>query len=179
MVFGRIRPFGVEPSPMTKTRWLISGSIAVVVMSAVVVVWATRNDGSNLHGPPAMMQAAEWLSEQEGCPGEIELQTSRIPVGPHGPPGTFFETFGDAPEAGALASCVERIGAYIGWFRFADFKAMEGALRGHAEITAHQPVCTHGRELLLESWVGRKAFVTGYCRRLGFAVHQSTDLKRQ
>jgi hypothetical protein len=69
-------------------------------------------------------------------------------VRPGGPPGTFFETFGDVPEAGALAS-------------------------------ARQPMCTHGRELLLESWVGRKAFVTGYCRRLGFAIHQPTDLKRQ
>ena len=30
--------------------------------------------------------------------------------------------------------------------------------------------CTHGRELLTESWVGRKTFDADYCHRLGFAV---------
>ncbi|HEX4306875.1 MAG TPA: hypothetical protein VHZ54_12625 [Solirubrobacterales bacterium] len=159
---------------MTKTRWLISGSIAVIVIAAVAAVWVTKSDGSNLHGPQAMVKAAGWLSEEEGCPGEIELQTSRIPVGPDGPPGTFFETFGGVPEDGALASCGERIGAYIGWFRFADVKAMEGALGRHPEITEDQPTCTHGPELLLESWLGHEAFVAGYCRRLGFAVHRPT-----
>lgn len=158
---------------MTKSRRLISGSLAAIAMVTVaVVVWVTESRGSNLHGPQAMVRAAGWLSEEEGCPGEMELQASQIPVGPGGPPGTFFEMFGDAPEAGALASCRERIGAYIGWFRFADVKAMEGSLRRHPEITADEPTCTHGAELLVDSWVGREAFVTGYCHRLGFAVHR-------
>jgi hypothetical protein len=96
--------------------------------------------------------------------------TTLIPVGPHGPPGTFFQTFGELPESGALASCSERIGGYVGWFRFASAEAMDGALDRHPEMTELRQTCTHGRELLTASWVDSRTFDSEYCSRIGFAV---------
>jgi hypothetical protein len=158
---------------MTKVKLAVS-VIAVLVVAVGAVVWLSSRGGPDLHGPSAMVQAATRLEEEEGCPNEMKLEASRIPVGPHGPPGTFFQIFGELPEAGALASCSERIGAYVGWFRFADPKAMDGALSRHPEMTADGQTCTHGRELLTESWVGRKTFDAEYCRQLGFAVLPTT-----
>jgi hypothetical protein len=157
---------------MTKVKLAIS-VIVVLVVAVGTVVWLSSRGGNDFHGPSAMVQAATWLEDEEGCPDEMELETSRIPVGPHGPPGTFFQVFGELPEAGALASCSERIGAYIGWFRFADAKAMAGALDRHPEMTADGETCTHGRELLTASWVDGKTFDSEYCRRIGFAVFSS------
>jgi hypothetical protein len=157
---------------MTKAK-LVIGVIVILVVAAGIVVWRTSIGGPDLHGPSAMVRAATWLEEEEGCPGEMDLRTSRIPVGPHGPPGTFFETFGELPESGALASCSERIGGYIGWFRFASAEAMDGALDRHPEITEFRQTCTHGRELLTASWVDSRTFDSEYCRRIGFAVFPS------
>jgi hypothetical protein len=157
---------------MTKMRLAI-GVTVFLAIAAGIVVWRTSRGGSDLHGPSAMVQAATWLEEEEGCPGEMDLRASRIPVGPHGPPGTFFETFGELPESGALASCSERIGGYIGWFRFASAEAMDGALNRHPEMTELRQTCTHGRELLTASWVDSRTFDSEYCRRIGFAVFSS------
>lgn len=159
---------------MTKAKPAI-GLIVLLVVVAGIVVWRTGGGGPDLHGPAAMVKAATVLEEEEGCPGEMDLQTSRIPVGPHGPPGTFFQTFGELPETGALASCSERIGGYIGWFRFAGAKAMDGALSRHPELTDDRQTCTHGRELLTASWVDSGTFDAEYCRRLGFAVVSSAN----
>jgi hypothetical protein len=157
---------------MIKVKFAI-GMIVVLVVAAGIVVWRTSQGGPDLHGPSAMVQAATWLGEEEGCSGEMKLQTSRIPVGPHGPPGTFFQTFGESPEAGALAACPEAIGGYIGWFRFTSAKAMDGALDRHPEMTELRQTCTHGRELLTASWVDSRTFDSEYCGRVGFAVFSS------
>ncbi|HEY0278126.1 MAG TPA: hypothetical protein VGC32_07645 [Solirubrobacterales bacterium] len=154
---------------MTKAK-LVIGVIVVLVVAAGIVVWRTSVGGPDFHGPSAMVQAATTLEEEEGCPGEMDLRTSRIPVGPHGPPGTFFETFGELPEAGALASCSERIGGYIGWFRFASAKAMDGAFSRNPEMTGDRQTCTRGRELLTALWVDIGTFDSEYCRPVGFAV---------
>jgi hypothetical protein len=152
------------------SKWKLAiGSAVLLVVVAGIVVWRTSG-GSDLHGPAAMVRAATLLEEEEGCAGEMKLEASRIPVGPHGPPGTFFEIFGGLPEAGALAACAERIGGYVGWFRFAGAKALDGALRRHPELTERRQTCTRGRELLTESWVGPRTFDADYCRPLGFAV---------
>ncbi|HJZ35959.1 MAG TPA: hypothetical protein VJ204_06765 [Solirubrobacterales bacterium] len=158
---------------MTKVKLAIS-VILVLVVAVGIVVWRTSRGGHDFHGPSAIVQAATLLEEEEGCPGEMDLQMSRIPVGPHGPPGTFFQTFGELPESGALASCSERIGGYIGWFRFASAKAMDGALDRHPDMTERRQACTHGRELLTASWVDRRTFDSEYCHQVGFAVFSST-----
>jgi hypothetical protein len=159
---------------MTKTR-LATGLAVLLVIAAGIVVWRTSIGGPDLHGPWAIVRAATELEHEEGCRGEMDLQTSRIPVGPHGPPGTFFQTFGELPESGALASCSESIGGYIGWFRFASAKAMDGALSRNPEMTADRQTCTRGRELLTASWVDVGTFDAEYCRRLGFAVLSSAQ----
>jgi hypothetical protein len=157
---------------MTKVKLVIS-VILVLAVAVGAVVWRTSRGGHDFHGPSAMVQAATWLEEEEGCRGEMDLQTSRIPVGPQGPPGTFFQTFGELPESGALASCSERIGGYIGWFRFASTEAMDGALDRHPEMTELRQTCTHGRELLTTSWIDSRTFDSEYCHRIGFAVFSS------
>jgi hypothetical protein len=157
---------------MTKVKLAISIIVALLV-AVGIVAWRTNQGGHDFHGPSAMVQAAAWLEDEEGCSGEMDLQTSRIPVGPLGPLGTFFETFGELPEASALASCSERIGGYIGWFRFASAEAMNGALDRHPEMTERRQTCTHGRELLTASWVDSRTFDSEYCRQIGFAVFPS------
>jgi hypothetical protein len=114
-----------------------------------------------------------WLSGEGECPEGVDLEVSRIPVGPHGPPGTFFQKFGELPEAGALAACTGTLGGLIGWFRFPSVGAMDGALRRHPEITEHEPTCARGRELLIDSLLGYDKFFPEFCRQLDFEVHRA------
>jgi hypothetical protein len=50
---------------------------------------------------------------------------------------------------------------------------MDGALRRHQEITEHDPTCTRGRELLIDSLLGYDKFFPEFCRRLDFEVHRA------
>jgi hypothetical protein len=160
---------------MIRRRSAIGATIAAAIAAVVAafIVWEA-NSGLDLHGPAALVKVAGWLGEEGECFDGVELESSRIPVGPHGPPGTFFQTFGELPEAGALASCRETVDGFIGWFRFASAKDMLGALRRHPEITEHEMTCIDGRELLIDSLLSYDKFVSEDCRNLGFRVHRAT-----
>jgi hypothetical protein len=110
--------------------------------------------------------------DAEGECEELGIEASPIPVGPHGPPGTLFQMFGELPEVGALASC-GGLNGFVGWFRFSSARAMHAALSRHPELTEHEITCTHGTELLIDSLFGYPySRVPGYCRKLGFLVHK-------
>jgi hypothetical protein len=156
---------------VTKTRLIRLGVVAAVVVVAVVL-WRVLDGGSDRPaGPEAISKVAGWLDESGECPEGIDFEVSKIPVGPHGPPGTFFQLFGRLPEAGALTACTNTLGGFVGWFRFPSAKAMEGALRRHPEIAEAELTCTRGSELLIDSILGNDKFVPEDCRRLGFKVH--------
>jgi hypothetical protein len=72
-----------------------------------------------------------------------------------------------------LTACTGTLGGFIGWFRFPSVETMDGALRRHPEITEHEPICTRGRELLIDSLLGYDRFFPEFCRRLGFEVHRA------
>ncbi len=151
------------------------GALAVVA----IVLWVVLSGGSDRpDGPEAISKVAGWLREESECPEGVELAASRIPVGPHGPPGTFFQIFGELPEAGALTSCTDTASGFIGWFRFRDVPDMEGALRRHPGITKHEPTCTRGRELLIDSLLGNDRFFPEFCRRIDFEVHPPASAQR-
>jgi hypothetical protein len=149
-------------------RLRLLGAVGALAIAALVL-WLVLAGGSDRpDGPEAISKVAGWLGEAGECPEGVELQASRIPVGPHGPPGTFFQLFGELPEAGALASCTDTAGGFIGWFRFPTTDDMDYALRRHPEIAGHEPTCTRGRELLIDSLLGEDGFFPEFCRRLGF-----------
>lgn len=151
------------------------GALAIVA----IVLWLVLSGGSDRpDGPGAISKVAGWLGEESECPEGVELEASRIPVGPHGPPGTYFQIFGELPEAGALTSCTDTASGFIGWFRFRSTSDMEGALRRHPEITMHEPICTRGRELLIDSLLGNDRFFPEICRRLDFELHPKPGLHR-
>jgi hypothetical protein len=156
---------------MSRNRGLLAlGACALIV---AVVLWLTLHRGSDRpDGPEAISKVAGWLEGESECPEGIEFEVSRIPVGPHGPPGTFFQRFGELPEVGGLTSCTGTASGFVGWFRFPSARAMQGALRRHPEITEHELTCTRGSELLVDSFLGYDKFVPEWCRDLDFAVHK-------
>jgi hypothetical protein len=88
-------------------RLLLLGALVIVA----VVLWLTLHGGSDgPDGPETISKVAGWLSGEGECPEGVDLEASRIPVGPHGPPGTLFREFGELPEAGALAACTGTLG---------------------------------------------------------------------
>jgi hypothetical protein len=143
-------------------------------IAIAIVLWLLFSGGSDRpDGPEAISKVAGWLREDTECPEGVELEVSRIPVGPHGPPGTFFQLFGELPEAGALTSCTDTIGGFIGWFRFPNAADLKGAMRRHSEIAWAESTCTRGRELLIDALLGNDRFFPEYCRRLDFELHPS------
>jgi hypothetical protein len=143
----------------------------VVVAAAVVWLVSSGGDDPTEGKPAAIAQVGRWMEGSEECE-EFAIEASPIPVGPHGPPGTFFQLFGETPEAGALTGC-GGLNGFVGWFRFPDAKTMDAALARHPERTADEITCTRGSEMLIDSLFGHPAkLVPEYCRRLGFAVHR-------
>jgi hypothetical protein len=156
---------------MTRKSVLWVAGAGAVVIAAFVLWQVLRDGGDSSHAPEAISKMAGWLGEESECPEGVDLEASRIPVGPHGPPGTFFQIFGELPEVGALTACTGTASGFIGWFRFPSASAMEGALRRHPEMTKHEPTCTRGPELLIDSLLGYDKFFPEFCCRLGFEVH--------
>ena len=153
-----------------KLQWLAGAGVLVV--AAAVLLWHALDRGSDTpDGPEAIAKVAGWLRDGGECPDGIDFEVSRIPVGLHGPPGTFFQIFGELPEVGALTACTDAASGFIGWFRFPSAEAMDGALRRHPEITRNELTCTAGAELVIDSLLGYDKFVPGWCRKLGFTVH--------
>jgi hypothetical protein len=153
-----------------RALWL--GGVGAVVAVAVAVWLASRGgDDPTVGKPAAIAQVGRWMEAGGECE-EFAIEASPIPVGPHGPPGTFFQIFGEQPEVGALTGC-GGLNGFVGWFRFPDARTMDAALGRHPELTAHEITCTRGSELLIDSLFGYpEKLIPGYCRRLGFEVHR-------
>jgi hypothetical protein len=153
-------------------RFWAVGFAGVIVIA--VIAWSVLRGGdedASPNAPAVISQVASWMGAESGCE-ELEVEASPIPVGPHGPPGTFFQMFGELPEVGALSDC-GALNGFVGWFRFKTARAMDGALRRHPELTKHEIACTHGSELVIDSLFGYLySRVPGYCRQLGFSVHE-------
>jgi hypothetical protein len=155
---------------MDRKELVWPGGVAAVVVVALVLWLTLDHGGDTSHAPAAITKVADWMREEDECVS-VDVEASPIPVGANGPPGTFFEMFGELPEVGALAGC-EVASGFIGWFRFGSAAAMRAALRRHPELTSHELTCTKGDQLLIDSLLGYDKMVPEYCRRLGFEVHR-------
>jgi hypothetical protein len=81
----------------------IAGALVVAVVAWLVL---RGGDEDQFPGAPTVIsQMASWMGDESGCE-ELEVEASPVPIGPHGPPGTLFQMFGELPEVGRWRTAV-------------------------------------------------------------------------
>jgi hypothetical protein len=152
--------------------WIGASAAGVIVVVAIAWLLLRDNDSPGHDLPPVISQVGDWMRHEGEC-DEFTIEASPIPVGPHGPPGTFFQLYGEIPTLGALASCGGGINGFVGWFRFPSPKTLRLTTTRLPGLTAGELTCTRGPELLIDSLFGstNPRFAT-LCRELNFTVHQ-------
>ena len=82
------------------------------------------------------------------------------------------EWFGEQASISGLIAC-GGLSGYISYYRFPSAEARADAVRGRAGLISNELFCVKGSELVVNDLLGYDQTV-GFCKRLGFSVHQPT-----
>lgn len=138
-----------------------------------LIVVAGCGGGRHGSGPQTFQDLNGWLKDAGECEGvEATLTHSAASPSRFGGRASADERFGRQAVASGLISC-GGLNGYISYYRFASTADRVSAVRGRAGLISNELFCAKGSELVVNDLLGYDQTV-GFCKRLGFAIHEPT-----
>ncbi len=149
--------------------------LAAALLFVLLLAFAAGCGGGDAQGstPKTVKDLGSWLKASGECE-ESQTTVARLPI----PPARYekvpsgLERFDKQANFAALIGCGGPNGS-ISYFRFPSAQARATAVSERNGLIANELFCAKGMELVINELLGYDNTI-GFCKKLGFPIHQPT-----